>query len=421
MAGRSRMLLVLLLLGAGAAQGASVRRLVALKSKLVITGAGPEIPNATILIQDGIITEVGPADRVKIPWNADVIDARDKVVMPGYVLAHTSDGLERENESMPDTPFLCTYDAIDPFRRFFKHALRNGITTILVLPGNRTRFGGMGTIVKPVGKTVDSMLIRTPYGLKISLSPAGGLTRMGHMQRLRERLDSVRRFLKRYEERKKEAKQSGKLFKDEIPFEMKPLKDLLEGKLLAFVYCPLASDVIRALELIKEYKFRAVLVLGRRTYRAASVIGRAKLPVILPPDIVFMEEDPLTGKAKRRVLPVIFRKAGVRFAFQIDWVSYDARYPWQVAAEAVKYGLSKAEAIRAFTVTPAEIIGMGRQVGQIRKGFRANLQLLTGDPLDPRTWVDKVLIDGEVVYDRAKDEYLKELLGKKEHLETKKK
>jgi len=395
--------------------------LLALKCKLAITCSGPDIPNAVILIKDGVIDQVGPSSRVKIPWNADVIDASDKVVMPGYILAHTSEGLDRENEFIPDTPFLNTYDAIDPFRRFFKHALRSGITTILVMPGNNTRFGGMGTIVKPVGKTVDEMLIRTPYGLKISLRPAGGFTRMGHMQRIRQKLDSVRRYLKEYEQRKKEAQQAGKPFKEEIPFEIKPLVDLLQGRLLAFVYCPLASDVVRALQLIKHYKFRAVLVLGPRTYRAAPLIKKAKVPVILPPNVVFLEEDEFTGKKTRRILPLVFRKAGVRFAFQIDSTSYKARFPWQVAAEAVKFGLSRRDAFAAFTTVPAQIIGMAGEIGQIRKGYKANLQLLTGDPLDPRTWVDKVLIDGEVVYDRSKDEYLKELLGKKERMEKEKK
>ena len=111
----------------------------------------------------------------------------------------------------------------------------------------------------------------------------------------------------------------------------------------------------------------------------------------------------------------------VPFAFQIDPASYDARYPWQVMAQAVKYGLPRKDAIAAMTSVPARLIGLGSTMGRIQKGCRADLLLLTGDPLDPRSWIDKVMIDGKIVYERSKDEYLKKLLGEKKVLGEKKK
>jgi imidazolonepropionase-like amidohydrolase len=398
-------------MGAHLEGAAAVRQVMALKTKVLITGAGPEIPGAVCLIEDGIIAEIGPQDKVKIPWNADVIDAGDQFLMPGFVLAHTSEGLELSNESMPDVPFLSTFDAIDPFRPFFRHALRSGITCMLVLPGDYTRFGGTGTIVQPVGKTVEEMLIAKPYGLKISLDPAGGESRMGHMQKLREFLRREVEFRGERAQREKEAKEANRPFTEEIPVERRAMQDLLSGTLTAFISCPLASDAIRAIELVREFKLRAVLVLGNDTWRAAAQIGEAKIPVVLPPDIVFFEEDPVTGEVNQRVLPMLFKKANVPFAFQIDSSSYDARYPWQVAAEAVKYGLARHEAIAAATAVPAQILGLAGKTGTIAKGCRADLVLLTGDPLDPKSWVDKVLIGGKVVYDRANDDFLKGLLG----------
>ena len=193
------------------------------------------------------------------------------------------------------------------------------------------------------------------------------------------------------------------------------MQELFAGKLVAFMYCPLASDALRAIELVREYKFKAVLVLGTDAWRAAPHIGAAKLPVVLPSDIVFHEEDPDTGEVNQRVLPLIFKKHRVTFAFQIDPSGYEGRFPWQVAAEAVKYGLSRKDALMAATVVPAQLIGLGGKTGQIRKGFQADLLLLTGDPFDPRTWVDTVMLGGKVVYERSKDSFPKELLeGKKE-------
>ncbi len=402
-----------LVLAAVSFGAAATRHIVAIKSKLTIASSASQIPGAVILIEDGTITAVGPAAKVKIPWNAEVIDATGKVVMPGFVLAHTFEGLESANESMPDVPFLSTFDAIDPFQSFFKMALRNGITTILVLPGNNTRFGGTGTIVHPVGKTVEEMLVMKPFGLKISLSPAGGQSRMGHMQKLRQYLREQKKYREDLARRQKEAAAANKPFSEEVPPERKPMQDLLSGKLTAFVYCPTASDAIRAIDLIREFKLRAVLVLGEQTWRAAPHIGKAKLPVILPPDIVFFEQDPVTAEVNQRVLPLIFGTSRVTCAYQIRSRGYEARYPWQVAAEAVKHGVSRKAALGAVTTVPAALIGLGGKIGQIRKGYQADLLLLTGDPLDPKTWIEKVMIGGKVVYDRSKDEFLKELLGAK--------
>ncbi len=398
-----------------AAQGAASRTVLAIKTKLVVTGGGPEIPQGIILVEEGAVTAVDAPGKLQIPWNAEVIDASDKVVMPGLVAAHTSEGLERQNESMPDVPFITTFDAIDPFQTFFRQALRDGVTAALVMPGNNTRFGGTGTVVKPVGATVEEMLVQRSVGLKISLAPTGGMSRMGHMQKLREFLRAEQKFFADFETAKKEAAQAGRPVPEEVPLEHKAMEDLFAGRLTAFVYCPLGGDAIRAIELIGEFKFKAVLVVGRDAWRAAPAISKAGLPVILPPDIVFFEEDPDTGETVQRVLPAIFGQARVTFAFQADSGSLDARNLWQVAAEAAKFGMGRKEALMAITTIPAQLIGLGQRAGQIRPGTRADLLFLTGDPLDPRTWVDRVMIDGKFVYERAKDKFLQELLeGKKQ-------
>ena len=395
---------------AAAAHGAAARHVTAVKTKAAIVAADAEIPQGVILIEEGVITAVDAPGRLQIPWNAEVIDASDKIVMPGLVVAHTSEGLERQNESMPDVPWISTFDAIDPFQPYFRRALRDGVAAALVLPGNATRFGGTGTIVKPAGATVDEMLIQRRVGLKVSLAPAGGLNRMGHMQKLREFLRAEQKFLADFQTAKKEAAQAGRPVQEEVPLEHKDMEDLLAGRLTAFVYCQSAGDAVRALELVDEFKLKAVLVLGTDAWRAAGAIAKAKLPVILPPDAVFFDEDPETGEVVRRNLPAIFAQARVPFALQCHSRSINAGSLWQVAAEAVRHGLGRKEALAAITATPAQLLGLGQKLGQIKPGFRANLLFLTGNPLDPRTWVDRVMIDGAFVYERAQDKYLQELI-----------
>jgi imidazolonepropionase-like amidohydrolase len=112
-----------------------------------------------------------------------------------------------------------------------------------------------------------------------------------------------------------------------------------------------------------------------------------------------------------RVLPAIFAKAGVKFSFQTEMSSTGSGYLWYQAAAAVRHGLPRADAIKAVTRAPAEILGIEARVGTIEKGKDANLLVLTGDPLDARTWVDQVLVEGKVVYERSKDAKLKRILG----------
>lgn len=109
-------------------------------------------------------------------------------------------------------------------------------------------------------------------------------------------------------------------------------------------------------------------------------------------------------------MPLILHKAGVRFAFQTDVSQYGTRYLWYQAATAVKHGMKRIEALKSITVYPAQFIGIDDRFGTIAPGKEANLVFLTGDPLDAKTWVDQVMLAGEIVYEKAKDKRLKKLL-----------
>jgi len=114
---------------------------------------------------------------------------------------------------------------------------------------------------------------------------------------------------------------------------------------------------------------------------------------------------------------MIFHKAGVKFSFQTNTSQYGRRYPWHQAATAVKHRMDRTEALKSITLYPAQFIGVDDRLGSIEAGKEANLIFLTGDPLDAQTWVDQVMIGGEIVYERAKDERLKKLLEKPEEIQ----
>ncbi len=385
-----------------------VRRKVAIDAGRIITITGADIEDGTILIEDGIITAVGKD--VEIPWDAFVTQAEDQVVMPGFVLAHTSDGLDQPNENVPEVPFLSTFDSIDPLSSFFEDSLRDGVVATLVLPGNNTLLGGTGTVVSPHGRTVEDMLVKRYVGLKISLEPTRNTSRMGHMQRFRRYIEELKDYLEQYDRRKTEAEKEKKPFDEEIDPRKQPMIDLLDGKLTAYVYCGVAADVPKAIEMIETHKLKAVLVLSPDCYKAASLIAQKKLPVVLDPELIVWKTNEEQNTEEMKVVPIIFHKAGVKFAFQTDTSSYGRRYLWYQAATAVKYGMSRTEALKSITLYPAQFIGIDDRFGSVEKGKEANLIFLTGDPLDAQTWVDKVMVAGEVVYEKAKDQRLKKLL-----------
>ena len=367
---------------------------VAIKGARVIPVAGPEIENAVVVVRAGKIEAVGKD--VEIPWDARVIDGSKKVLIPGFVEAHTSRGTDRPNERIASVPFVSTFDSINPLDPFYEDALRQGITTLCVMPGNDTMIGGQGCVVRPVGVTTESTMLVKNVAMKISLRPRPGVSRMAHLAALRKELNDAAELVK---EKKADADPR-----------REPMARLLKGLLPAFVYCPTASDVHRALDLAETYKFKAKLVLGRDGWKAASEIAKRGFEVILDPELEYWETDEEKHEEVRRFGAGALAKAGVKLAFQTDSLPYGTSYLWYQAAVAVKNGLSRAEALRAATLAPAEILGLGTRLGSIEKGKDANLVLLTGDPLDAQSWVDTVLIEGKVVYERSKDEKLKRVL-----------
>ncbi len=96
--------------------------------------SGPPIDNGIIVINKGKIEAVGKD--VPIPADAKVIDAKGKVIVPGFIEAHSTRGMDQVNETNPNVPFLSVVDAIDPIQDYFEECRRQGITTVAIVPGN---------------------------------------------------------------------------------------------------------------------------------------------------------------------------------------------------------------------------------------------------------------------------------------------
>lgn len=380
----------------------------------LIIAPGKELKDAVILIENGKIKSVGT--NIDVPWEAKVIDASKKVVMATYIVAHTSSGMSSGNEKMANVPYISVQDGVDPSSSYFEDALRNGIGTIHVIPGNSTLLGGTGMVVKPYGKTVEEMAVRSRTGLKMSLQSSG--SRMAQIHKMRRALQDVKDYIADYERRKKEftnEKAAGatkkKEFEEKIDEKKQPVVDLLKGKARAYFYVPTTAEMYEAMQLIAKYKLDVVLVLGPRCHRSAKGLARTKIPIILDAAMSYEERDRDTDEMVKYCPAALFDKAGKAFALSIG-SSGMTRYPWWQMATAIRNGVSRDRALAALTTEPAKILGLDKELGTIEAGKVANLQILTGDPLKATTWVETVVLDGEVVYERSKDRRLQHLFGK---------
>jgi hypothetical protein len=196
----------------------------------------------------------------------------------------------------------------------------------------------------------------------------------------------------------------------EVDEKQEPLLRLVEGKLMAFVACDGAVSVTLALEIARENGFLAntVLVLDGDAWKAADRIAESGVPVVLGPQLVYIERDPISGKEIETFVPGVFREKKVRFALQS--LNPSAQSLWFQAATCVGYGIPREEAIAAATKVPAEILRLGDRLGSIENGKDGNILLLSGDPLAVTTTVQYVVLDGNLVYDRSQDKRVQQIL-----------
>src|SRR5262245_40408844 len=319
---------------------------IALVGARIIPVVGETLEKGTILIERGKITAIGK--EVELPYDARVFDMTGKVLFPGTIDANSFRGVDSANESRPVTPQLDTGDAIDPSQLYFEDMLRLGTTAIHVIPGDNTVIGGVGRVVRPIGMSPAEMTLAEPSFLKISVSPKFGSDRMLQMATLREALAEVEDYLnklaeKRYEEKLKEddkqidvgpaeARKRGRdlIRIEDIDDEHRNLLRLCGGQvkvlgeagptlfkpLGAFITCQAAMDVAPAVKVAKDAGFldRAVLVLGPECFKAVKELKAAARPVVLSPELVHREADPLTGKITETFVPRKISDAGLLYA-----------------------------------------------------------------------------------------------------------
>jgi len=382
-------------------------RAIAICNGLIFTMTGQMIKEGIVLVREGKIAAVGKD--LEIPPEAEVIDATGKVVMPGLIDAHSHVGIVPEgldweysdaNEiTDPVTPQLRAIDAIDPTDQAFKDAIAGGVTTVVTGPGSANVIGGQSVVIKTAGTSLEEMILRNPAGVKMAFGkkmerPSQGkypypVTSMGTVGVLRQALTEARNYMKKIERREEHERDLG----------MEVLVKLLKREIPARIHVQKAGDMLSIIRVAKEFGFDFTMEHAREAHFIIDELLNNRVPVVFGPlmrarrSIVFKHLDPRT--------PALLSKAGIKVALMTDHPVIPIQYLSLMAAIAAGEGMSEDEALKAITINAAEIAGVADRVGSIEPRKDADIVIFSGHPLRIRSRVEKVLVNGQIVYDRS--------------------
>jgi len=387
--------------------------LLAIKGGKIFTITNGTIEEGTVLIDEGKIVDVG-AD-VTVPEGAEVIDASGKIVMPGLVEAHCHIGISEEtigwagsdgNERTdPATPNVRALDGIkaNADEKGLEAALKEGITTAQILPGSANVIGGTGVVVKTAPKVVvDDMVIRSPSGMKVAFGENPRRVYGVELKKMPSTRMGVAGIIREYLQKTKDYMEKKERFKDDpdkmpdVDMKLEALEPVLRGEIPLRVHAHRADDVATAVRIAEEFGVDMSWEHATEGHRIAEWIAEKGIPAVWGPS--------LTARRKWEMrelnfdTPKALHDAGVKFAIQTDAAGQNVAFLTLCAGMAVKHGLPYDVALKAITITPAEFIGVADRVGSIEKGKDADIRIVDGDPLELRTKVEMVLIDGKVVY-----------------------
>jgi len=428
-----------LLLVAGVAHGQSPPQAppyFAIQGARIVSVSGPVIEEGTVVIANGLIAAVGKD--VPIPPEAWVINGKGLTVYPGLIDALTDLGLQsgearqratgqaqapgapqprrqqarqqREGSEGPEDrpgtqPWLAAADELNTDDRRIENWRDAGFTTVVSAP-RAGIFPGQASVINLAGERPGEMVVKTPAALPISLQPTGNLF-SGYPRSLM----GVIAYVKQVYYDAAQYGQAQAVYAAHPRGLERPAYDRTSAVVHqavsegwpVLIPANNSQEILRALDLAQKLRVRAVLYGGQQSYEVAGEIAAEKLPVLV--SLKWPEADrdadpeadiPLRTLRFRDRAPssaAALEKAGVKFAFYSDGISNPADLRKNVK-KAIEAGLAPDAALRALSLSAAEIFGVADRLGSIEPGKIANLVVSDGDLFNDKTKLKMIFVDG---------------------------
>ena len=390
---------------------------VVIRNATIMTAAGQEIANGSILLKDGRIVAVGTT--VDAPADAVVVDGSGKYVTPGIIDTHShlgvyaapgtdaeSDGNEATN---PVTSEVWAEHSFWPQDPQIPLAIAGGITTIQALPGSANLIGGRSAVLKLIpARTVQEMKFPgAAYGLKMACGEnpkrvyrtRGPSTRMGNMAGYRAAFIQAEGYRQRWDKWNKNH-QGDPPARD---LRLETLAEVLRGHIYVQNHCYRADEMAQMIDLAHEFGFQIrAFHHAVEAYKIADLLAREGTAASVWADWWGFKEEAMDGIHENAAL---IQTAGGRPNIHSDSESGIQRLN-QEAAKAMYYGqragitITRDQALRWITANPAWVLGIDSLVGTLEPGKMADVVVWSADPFSVYARALQVYNDGWLVYDR---------------------
>lgn len=377
----------------------------AIKGAHIIPVVGEDILGGIILIKGDRIEAIGK--EVPIPAGAKIVDVSGLFAYPGMIDGYCTLGLS-EISSIAATidyretgrinPQVRATEALRPDSMHIPIARANGITAALVVPSGGLIAGQSG-LIRLTGWTPEEMVIKSSVAMQVEFP---GIVRAAFRREGAQREEASKQVLElkdwlnkaRYYQKRKEAAVKNLLlpfpqFDEKLEF----LLPVANGELPLMISVQAEKDIKAAIKFVQEEKLKAVFFGVSQGWKVADEIKKADIPVVFG-SLTDMPPSWEDGYDSLYRNPSVLHKAGVKIAFSSQSASAAKDLPYH-AAKAAAFGLDKREALKAVTISPAQIFGVSDLMGSLEKGKLANIVLTDGDLLELRTNIHKVFIEGK--------------------------
>ncbi len=389
----------------------------AIRNARIITVSGPEIENGTVVIRDRKIEAVGA--NVSVPAGAQTIDGSGLWVYPGMIDAGTNMGLVEVPQGANGTvdtsevgelnPNAKAITAVNPHSAHIAVTRVEGVTSTLTAPTGGL-ISGQATLINLLGTAPKEMAI-VPHAALVINYPrlgfgGGGFGGFQAPPNLAETLTANERQVEQIRKILRDAEAYGRaqdayakdksLPRPDRNVVLEPLVPYVRGEQPVIFRADREAEIRGAIRFAEEMKLKPIILGGNDAWKIASFLKEKNVPVILTGifSLPSREDDAYDSLFEN---PAKLQAAGVRFCISTGDSGPEVRNLPQYAGMAAAFGLSKADAVKAVTLYPAQILNVADRLGSIEVGKMANLVVTDGDLLEIRSRIRYLVIDGRPV------------------------